>query len=197
MNYQRIGALITDLRNKKNMSQTHLARKLNVSPKTVSKWENGHGLPHIDTLYKLCEILDVDINELLSSERINSEQFDTDTLAIEADELRENKAKKAAKKRMILYCTMTAIQVVFTILSFLFMYLLSSGEGTLTTDYLAIAFTIDLAAAYVAQLIIVSIFYRKANPKLKQDKIFLAISIVSLPVSILIYAVIVLLFLVI
>ena len=56
MNYQRIGALITDLRNKKKMSQTHLARKLNVSPKTVSKWENGHGLPHIDTLYKLCEI---------------------------------------------------------------------------------------------------------------------------------------------
>lgn len=195
MNYQRIGALITDLRNKKNMSQTQLARKLNVSPKTVSKWENGHGLPHIDTLHKLCEILDVDINELLSSERINSEQFDTYTLAIEADELRENKAKNTAKKRMILYCTMTAIQVVFTILSFLFMYLLSSGEGTLTTDYLAIAFTIDLAAAYVAQLIIVSIFYRKANPKLKQDKIFLAISIVSLPVSILIYAVIVLLFL--
>ena len=195
MNYQRIGALIADLRNKKNMSQTHLARKLNVSPKTVSKWENGHGLPHIDTLHKLCEILDVDINELLSNERINSEQFDTDTLAVEADELRENKAKNTAKKRMILYCTMTAIQVVFTILSFLFMYLLSSGEGTLTTDYLAIAFTIDLAAAYVAQLIIVSIFYRKANPKLKQDKIFLAISIVSLPVSILIYAVIVLLFL--
>ena len=197
MNYQRIGALITDLRNKKSMSQTQLARKLNVSPKTVSKWENGHGLPHIDTLHKLCEILDVDINEILSSERINSEQFDTDTLAIEADELRENKAKNATKKRMILYCTMTAIQVVFTILSFLFMYLLSSGEGTLTTDYLAIAFTIDLAAAYVAQLIIVSIFYRKANPKLKQDKIFLAISIVSLPISILIYAVIVLLFLVI
>ena len=195
MNYQRIGALITDLRNKKNMSQTHLARKLNVSPKTVSKWENGHGLPHIDTLHKLCEILDVDINEMLSNERINSEQFDTDTLAIEADELRENKAKNAAKKRMILYCTMTAIQVAFTILSFLFMYLLSSGEGTLTTDYLAIAFTIDLAAVYVAQLIVVSIFYRKANPKLKQDKIFLAISIVSLPVSILIYAVIVLLFL--
>ena len=75
MNYQRIGALISDLRNKKNMSQTHLARKLNVSPKTVSKWECGNGMPDYAVMEVLCDALQINVNELLSGERLPSKDY--------------------------------------------------------------------------------------------------------------------------
>ena len=36
----------------------------------MSKWENGKGLPDTNSLPKLCEILGVSLNELLSGEKI-------------------------------------------------------------------------------------------------------------------------------
>lgn len=40
-----IGTRIAYLRKKQNLTQAELAALLFVSPKTVSKWENGYGLP--------------------------------------------------------------------------------------------------------------------------------------------------------
>ena len=188
MNYQRIGALIADLRNKKNMSQTHLARKLNVSPKTVSKWENGHGLPHIDTLHKLCEILDVDINELLSNEEFIAEQYvdqEEGGLQALAD---SNQSKDALRKRKTIYWILTSIQSLFGVLALIFMILMMEGEGPLISPELAIAFTIPLVAFYLGQLVTVSIMFCKTSSKQKADFIFLAISILLLPFFTALYA---------
>lgn len=181
MNYQRIGALITDLRNKKNMSQTHLARKLNVSPKTVSKWENGHGLPHIDTLYKLCEILDVDINELLSNEEFNAEQY-VDQQEVGLQALADcNQSKDTLRKRKTIYWILTSIQSLFGLLSFITMTLMTEAIGLHIMGELAIAFTIPLVAFYLGQLVAVSIMFCKTTSKQKVDFIFLTISILFLP----------------
>ena len=181
MNYQRIGALITDLRNKKNMSQTHLARKLNVSPKTVSKWENGHGLPHIDTLHKLCEILDVDINEMLSNEEFIAEQH-VDQQEVSLQALADStQSKDTLRKRKTIYWILTSIQSLFGVLALIFMILMMEGEGPLISAELAIAFTIPLVAFYLGQLVTVSIMFCKTSSKHKADYLFLAISILLLP----------------
>ena len=181
MNYQRIGALIADLRNKKNMSQTHLARKLNVSPKTVSKWENGHGLPHIDTLHKLCEILDVDINELLSNEEFIAEQY-VDQQEVSLQALADsNQSKDTLRKRKTIYWILTSIQSLFGLLSFITMTLMTEAIGLHIMGELAIAFTIPLVAFYLGQLVTVSIMFCKTTSKQKVDFIFLIISILFLP----------------
>lgn len=45
MDYQKIGLFIAQERKAQNLTQSELAQKLYVSEKTVSKWENGRGLP--------------------------------------------------------------------------------------------------------------------------------------------------------
>lgn len=48
-----------------NLSQESLAEQLHLSRQAVSKWEMGQSTPDIDTLMKLCEILNVTPNQLL------------------------------------------------------------------------------------------------------------------------------------
>lgn len=47
MNAQKIGNVISELREAKGMTQAQLAQRLNVSDKAISKWETGRGYPDI------------------------------------------------------------------------------------------------------------------------------------------------------
>ena len=73
MDYSKIGEFIATERKAKKLTQAKLAEKIFVSEKTVSKWENGKGLPDTCLLPKLCEVLGISLNELLSGERSTSE----------------------------------------------------------------------------------------------------------------------------
>ena len=73
MDYSKIGEFIATERKAKKLTQAKLAEKIFVSEKTVSKWENGKGLPDTCLLPKLCEVLGISLNELLSGERLSNE----------------------------------------------------------------------------------------------------------------------------
>ena len=73
MDYSKIGNFIAAERKAKNLTQAKLAQELFVSEKTVSKWENGKGIPETTLLPKLCKILDLSLNELLNGQRIEKE----------------------------------------------------------------------------------------------------------------------------
>ena len=62
------GTLIKELREKQNMTQKQLAEKLNVSDKTISKWENNRGLPDISIIDSLAKTLGVSVAELFTGE---------------------------------------------------------------------------------------------------------------------------------
>ena len=64
------GAVIRRLREDKNMTQAELAAKLDVSPKTISKWETAKGLPDISLLDILAAALEVSVMELMSGNTI-------------------------------------------------------------------------------------------------------------------------------
>ena len=64
----KVGELIRKLRYEKHMTQKQLAEILNISDKTVSKWERGMGYPDVLLISKLSQILDVDMQVLLSGE---------------------------------------------------------------------------------------------------------------------------------
>ena len=66
MNQSSIGQTIAQKRKAKNMTQSQLAEKLNISNKTISKWENGKCMPDYSIIEQLCSELDITLNELIS-----------------------------------------------------------------------------------------------------------------------------------
>ena len=66
MNLSKNGRLISSLRKAKGMTQKQVADMLGVLPKTVSKWETGHGFPDVSTVSDLAKILGVSSDTILS-----------------------------------------------------------------------------------------------------------------------------------
>ncbi len=65
MNQQATGRFIAQRRRGLNLTQEQLAERLNVSNKTVSKWENGRCLPDYRVVGDLCAALGVSVSELM------------------------------------------------------------------------------------------------------------------------------------
>lgn len=66
MNQENIGKYIQEKRKKEKLTQKQLAEKINVSEKTISKWECGKGLPEVSLMQPLCKELKISVNELLN-----------------------------------------------------------------------------------------------------------------------------------
>lgn len=60
-----IGKNIMRLRKMANLTQSELAEKLNYSDKSVSKWEQGNGIPDVRILLRLSELFGVTLDELV------------------------------------------------------------------------------------------------------------------------------------
>ncbi len=69
MDAKSIGALITRLRKKHNLTQSELAKRLNISDKTVSRWENGLGYPEITQFPIIAKLFGVTVDYLMTGER--------------------------------------------------------------------------------------------------------------------------------
>ena len=68
MQPNKTGKLIYELRRQKGLTQKQLAEQLNVSDRTISKWERGIGYPDISLVLAVSELLEVDISSLLFGE---------------------------------------------------------------------------------------------------------------------------------
>ena len=75
LNQEKIGKFIAERRKSQELTQKQLAEKLNVSDKAVSKWENGRSMPDNAILFDLCNVLDINVNELLSGEKLSADNY--------------------------------------------------------------------------------------------------------------------------
>ncbi len=66
MKEKNIGKIILEARRNKNLSQGALANKIYVSRQTISNWENNVSKPDLETLERLCKVLDLNFLELKS-----------------------------------------------------------------------------------------------------------------------------------
>lgn len=66
MDLNASGKFLKKLRISQKLTQRQIADKLNVCPKTVSKWETGRGFPDITTINSLAQILGVSSESVLS-----------------------------------------------------------------------------------------------------------------------------------
>lgn len=74
MNQIKIGKFIQEKRKEKNITQSELAEKLNITDRAISKWENGICMPDVGTIPELCQILDITINDLFSGEVVDMKE---------------------------------------------------------------------------------------------------------------------------
>lgn len=72
MNSYVTGAVIKKLREKKHLTQAELAACLNVSDKTVSKWETAKGYPDITLLEPIAAVFGVSVCELISGNAVSN-----------------------------------------------------------------------------------------------------------------------------
>lgn len=75
MDAGKTGELIAARRRELGWSQEELAERLHVTDKAVSKWENGRGMPGIESLEPLAEALGLSVSELLSGRRLTEEEL--------------------------------------------------------------------------------------------------------------------------
>ena len=122
MDQIKIGKFITECRKKKNLTQAQLAENLNITDRAISKWETGKSMPDFDIMLKLCEILEISVNELLCGEMINMEQKD-DQLNELIFQMAKNEERYHKRLRhsayVIIATSMVALVCLITLISLL------------------------------------------------------------------------------
>lgn len=63
------GTFIARCRKNKNMTQSQLADRLNITDKAVSRWERGVGLPDINLIMPLASALDISVENIMTMNR--------------------------------------------------------------------------------------------------------------------------------
>lgn len=109
MESKKVGSFITALRKEKGLTQKQLAERLNVTDKAVSRWETGKGYPDIEILVRLCEELDISLNELLSGKRLEKESIEK---ACEENVVSAYAKVKKLKSKNIFFIVLTIILIV-------------------------------------------------------------------------------------
>lgn len=104
MEKKTIGGFIAALRKANGMTQKDLADRLNVSDKTISRWERDDGDPDLAAIPVMAEIFGVTCDELLRGERKSREE------RAEAAEQSEPTAKGEKQRQRLLKSTLSKYQ---------------------------------------------------------------------------------------
>lgn len=101
MDQVKVGNYICKKRKELGLTQKDLAEKVEVTDKSISKWERGNGLPDASRLNPLCEALHITINELIAGEDISeavlSEKTEENIMSL----IKENENQKTNTKVVI------------------------------------------------------------------------------------------------
>ena len=129
MDQAKIGSFLKELRKEKQLTQENLAEQLNVSNRTVSRWETGSNMPDIGMLVELADFYGVSIPEIINGGR-KSENMDQETreTAVAMAEYSRNEVKSGKKKAAGILLTAFG---VFVIISALMMFPNESSWGSI------------------------------------------------------------------
>ncbi len=98
MDQIKIGKFIAECRKKNNLTQMQLAEKLNITDRAVSKWETGKAMPDSSIMLDLCDILGINVNDLLSGEVVTMDNYNK---KLENNLLEMIKQKEESDKRLL------------------------------------------------------------------------------------------------
>ena len=130
MNQIKIGKFIAECRRRNNLTQMQLAEKLNITDRAISKWENGKAMPDSSIMLDLCKELKINVNELLSGEVIEMENYNKKA---EENLIEMKKQKEQSDKRLL-----TMEIVIGVLISIVFFALIFIASFANMEDWLRI-----------------------------------------------------------
>lgn len=98
MDQIKIGKFISTKRKEKNITQSELAERLNITDRAISKWENGNSLPDASNMAELCKILEISLNDLFSGEIVDEKENEK---KLEKNLLEMTKMKEQRDKELL------------------------------------------------------------------------------------------------
>ena len=131
MDLVKIGKYIAGKRKALGMTQKQLAEKLNMSDKSVSKWERGICLPDVSVYMELCEILGISINEFLAGEDIDAENVEKKSEDNIIQVTKDSKKKQKNLKSSLAVVTTFAVIMVL-VLGAVFVHKVMQPENYIT-----------------------------------------------------------------
>lgn len=150
MDQKKIGSFLKELRKEKGITQEQLAEALNVSSRTVSRWETGSNMPDISILVDIANYYDISIPEIINGERksetMNEEERKiAKTMSDYATTEKENIFKEMRIQSIMGVCAM----VLYMILHETGAYMYNDILGKLTDYCETLVFvTVILMAAF-------------------------------------------------
>lgn len=162
MNQIKTGNLLKGLRKEKNWTQEQLAEMLNVSNRSVSRWENGKTLPDFDLILQLSELYEISIEEILDGKRKETNP-DEKTLSMKtAQEIALLTNQESLKRNKIIHY-ISLIGILGSCMSLLIQF--NDLSGKLADFCTELGFGLSLGACLVS-----FIFTSKMNLNLAQRK---------------------------
>jgi len=141
MDQEKIGKFISSCRKSIGLTQAALAEKLGITDRAVSKWENGRSMPDASLMLELCEILKITVNELLSGERLDMENYKEKA---EENLLQLQKQEELNNKKLL------SLEVVIGYISSIsFMVLIFAASFALTSSVWRIVMILIAAGIFV------------------------------------------------
>ena len=119
MDQEKIGKFIAEIRKTKGLTQQELAKKLNISNRTISNWENGKSLPDYNLLIPLAQHLDISITELINGKREEKNQEPNKVIEKVITFLKHIELEKK-KKYKIVGLIIALIGILFNIITIIF-----------------------------------------------------------------------------
>ncbi|MBQ9797150.1 MAG: helix-turn-helix transcriptional regulator [Clostridia bacterium] len=98
MDQVKIGKFIAACRKQEGLTQVQLAEKLNITDRAVSKWETGKAMPDTSIMLELCDVLKINVTDLLCGEVVTMEN---NNKQLENNLLELAKQKEQADKRLL------------------------------------------------------------------------------------------------
>ena len=104
---------LSELRKSNNYTQDQIAKKLNVTRQTVSKWEMGISEPSLELLSKLADVYNCSIDELMGRNNVENDSTDTPTEKSQTVETDKNKTPFWTINKEIIFIVFVGIIVSF------------------------------------------------------------------------------------
>ena len=151
MDQIKIGKFIAEMRKEQNLTQIDLAEQLGISNKTVSKWECGNGMPDYSVMENLCDILKINVNELLSGERLPSKDYNKKAEENMMSLIQESSENYKREKMEVVFMCIGIVALLVLVEVAIFMFggfaAFANFVDVPTFTYMLVAVTIALAVA--------------------------------------------------
>ena len=147
MDLIKIGKFIANCRKEKNITQEQLAEKLYITDRAVSKWERGLSLPDADKMLDLCNIFDINVNELLNGEKIDMKDYEKKNEQLLLELAKQDELKN--KKLMTSMWTILITSAIFYV-GILLIAVNTLEEGILLGTIICVSTIIFVIAGFIA-----------------------------------------------